>query len=344
MARNFAALFCTILLVTSAQLGRTQAPASPVLTPDKAHLGQTLNGLDGPGFAIASGDEVLVAACEEGAIHLWKKDVWMGVRNGEKTPNVLHGHEGPVIALAIYGDSLASAGADGKVLLWETSSAKIRHTLTNSGIARGLAFSPDGSLLATGGEKNVVELWDVATAKSQGFLEGHTDWINALAFSPDAKQLATGSHDGTVRLWDLATRKQTLSIAATPLPPANMPPPPTNHVLALGFAPDGKQITFGGADGQIHFANVADGKLAKSLPGHTSSVTGLVFHHGGKLLASASKDRTVRLWDATSGQPLKTLEGHAAWVQGVTFLDQGMRLASASADKTVKVWDLTANK
>ncbi|MFL5242785.1 MAG: WD40 repeat domain-containing protein [Gemmataceae bacterium] len=344
MTRILAAIVCGIVLVVVRPTSRAQAPASPVLAPDKAHLSQTLNGLDGPGFAIACGEEIVAAGCEEGAIHLWKKDVWMGVRSGEKTTNVLHGHEGPVLALAVYGDTLASAGADGKVLLWDLYSAKITHALGNSGIVRGLAFSPDGSLLATGGEKNIVEIWDVATGKSQGFLEGHTDWINALAFSPDAKQLATGSHDGTVRLWDLATRKQAASIAATTPTPGNMPPLPTNHVLALAFTPDGKQIAFGGTDGQVHLANVADGKLAKSLPGHTSSITALVFHPGGKFLISASKDRTVRLWDATSGQALKTLEGHAAWVQGAALLDQGTRLASVSADKTVKIWDLTASK
>ena len=87
---------------------------------------------------------------------------------------------------------------------------------------------------------------------------------------------------------------------------------------------------------------MADGKLARSVPGHTGSVTGLAFHPSGTVLASCSKDRTVRLWNPANGQSLtpKPLEGHTAWVQGVVFVAQGTRLASIGADRTVRIWNL----
>jgi len=321
-------------------------PAPPAIAPATARLDQTLGGLDGPGFAVVYREDgdLVFAACEHGTIQYWAKDVWMGVRTGEKTPHVLNGHEGPVIALARgAGTMLASAGADGKVLIWDVAEGKPKQTITPGGTIRVLAFSPEGTFLAGGGDESVVYLWEAATGKQKAKLEGHTDWVWSLSFSSDGKQLASGGSDGTVHLWDVPNAKKQLSFSSSPPPAPNTPPRTAlNTVLSLAYSTDGKLIALGGTDAQIHLVNSTDGKIARSLPGHTSSVTGLAFHAGGKMLASCSKDRTVRLWDPAGGQALKTLEGHTAWVQGVTFLAQGNRLASVSADRTVRIWDLTA--
>jgi WD40 repeat protein len=337
----------TVLAVAAFAVGQQPAPpAAPAIAPATAKLDQTLAGLDGPGFAIAHRDEgdLLFASCEHGSIRYWAKDVWMGVRTGEKTPHILKGHEGPVVALARgAGATLASAGADGKVILWDVAEGKARQTITPGGVIRTLAISPDGTLLAGAGDESVVYLWESADGKQKAKIEGHTDWVWSLAFTPDGKQLASGGSDGTVFLWDVPNAKKQLSFSSSPAPPPNTPPAKTvNTVYSLAYSPDGKQIALGGSDMQIHLVNPADGKIAKSLPGHTSSVTGLAYHAGGKVLASCSKDRTVRLWDPAAGQVLKSLEGHTAWVQGITFLAQGTRLASVSADQTVRIWDLAA--
>src|SRR5215475_10272117 len=119
MARVIAGTTVSIFLLAVVDQGRSQSTNAPVFAPDKARLDQTLIGLDGPGSSIAAAGEFLVAGCEEGTIQVWKKDVWMGVRNGGKAPVVLRGHHGPVLALALHGTKLASAGADGKVVFWD---------------------------------------------------------------------------------------------------------------------------------------------------------------------------------------------------------------------------------
>jgi WD40 repeat protein len=66
-----------------------------------------------------------------------------------------------------------------------------------------LAFSPDGSLLATASQDTTGRLWNVATHNTTAVLTGHTVQVSSVAFSPDGKTLASGDWDGTVQLWNL---------------------------------------------------------------------------------------------------------------------------------------------
>jgi WD40 repeat protein len=344
-----AAGFAAALLIASAQAQPQPAKPSafPPVNPAQAHLDETVGGLEGPGLAVAvkeSGD-LLAAAGERGCIQLWGKDVSMGIRCADGTPNVLQAHDGPVTALAWNGGPvLASAGVDKKIVLWDVAGGKALQTLTAAAVVRALVMSPDGKTLASAGDDDAVQLWDVATAKPSTKLTGHTDWVLALAFSPDGRALASGGCDNTVKVWDVATGKKLLEVSARAAAQPKQPPPEAATVMSLAFSPDGKTLAVGGSDTLIHLFNVADGKLLRSLSGHTSSVKALTFHPGGALLVSGGKDRTVRLWNPTNGQALKTLEGHTAWVEGLALFAQGTRLVSVGADQTLRLWDLSEPK
>ena len=66
----------------------------------------------------------------------------------------------------------------------------------------GVAFSPDGRLLATASGDQTARLWDPATGDCLRTLTGHDGWVYGVAFSPDGRLLATASYDRTARLWD----------------------------------------------------------------------------------------------------------------------------------------------
>jgi WD40 repeat protein len=77
---------------------------------------------------------------------------------------------------------------------------------------RDVAYSPDGSLIATASGDGTAILWDAATGSRILTLIGHSSGIFSLAFSPDGKLLATGSEDNTARIWDVQTGKEILTL------------------------------------------------------------------------------------------------------------------------------------
>jgi len=66
-----------------------------------------------------------------------------------------------------------------------------------------IAFSPDGTMLATGDSWYRLQWWRVADGVLLRDVVGHEDTVESVAFSPDGKILASGSLDGTVKLWQV---------------------------------------------------------------------------------------------------------------------------------------------
>jgi WD40 repeat protein len=106
----------------------------------------------------------------------------------------------------------------------------------------GLAFSPDGKILAAAGTDRTIRLWDLATHMLIGPpLIGHRDRVVSIAFSPDGSMLASGSWDSTVRLWDVATGQ--------PIGPALASH--SDRVNSVAFSPNGNIVASGSADTTI---------------------------------------------------------------------------------------------
>jgi len=105
-----------------------------------------------------------------------------------------------------------------------------------------IAFSPDGSLLASGEVDKKVRLWDSSNGKQVALLEGHTKQVAAVAFSPDGKTLYSGGYDRTIRLWDVATGKQ--KEVQGPDPAKGQLGPNIDNMVAF-FAPDTSVLVSG---------------------------------------------------------------------------------------------------
>ena len=83
-------------------------------------------------------------------------------------------------------------------------------------LVTGVAFSPDGTRLATASSDGTARIWDTADGTTRLALQGHSDWVTGVAFSPDGTQLATASDDGTARIWDTRTGHLLATLVALP--------------------------------------------------------------------------------------------------------------------------------
>ena len=77
----------------------------------------------------------------------------------------------------------------------------------HSATVNAIAFSPDGTMMATGGDDRTVIMWETVSGKSRRTLKGHDLTVTSLAFSPDGDLLAVGSGNASVILWDARTGK-----------------------------------------------------------------------------------------------------------------------------------------
>jgi WD40 repeat protein len=123
------------------------------------------------------------------------------------------------------------------VQVWDLTTSRLLLGLTGHKInVASVAFSPNGSVLATSGHDNVIRLWDATTGQGLFVLKGHITSVVALAFAWDGKTLASGGTDGTVKLWHVQTGQELSSQRIFPGQVSRLTFSPTGNALAVGFS------------------------------------------------------------------------------------------------------------
>ena len=247
-------------------------------------------------------------------------------------------HRDMIYSLAFSPDGTRLAsGSYREVKIWQRVQEAPKWQFAKAGVIDAVATSPDGLWLATGGQDGKVRLWDLHKGKAGVVLSGHEGSVVAVQFSPDGTKLASVATNKSLIVWDVAQGK-VLTRAETP-----------SLMNAVAWNREGTAVVTGGEDKIIRVWSLPKNPkeplaMTKEIKGHTGAITSLaMLPNGTAEIASGSADGSVRLWDLNKGEMVKQIDQGAA-VNAVAVRADGKRLASAGANKVTRLWNLEDGK
>jgi len=352
--------------------------------PVSGNILQTLEGHNGTvrKFSCSPDGKLVLTGSDDRTARLW--DVQSGqelnrFRDQAWVTSVALSNDGQKV-LTLNGD-----GAGNTVRIWAVQPKSELPNLPNHGSGiNGVAFSPDGRLLATGDSAGVIHLWDAHGGKLIRELATE-DVINyGLQFSPDGYYLASGQwNSGVVQLWDVQTGQEVRRFTSESIGGLNelafspdgrflfggggvfLEPSEANAYLwdtqtgdiiltipltesgsfyGVDYSPDGKYLLTAHTDGVARLWDAATGKLVREYDPHQESLVSAKFSTDGKMILTAGDGGKARLWDVKTGQQIRQLVGHTDIISHMAFSPNGLYAATASFDGTVRLWEVSSGK
>jgi len=250
----------------------------------------------------------------------------------------------PAAALAWTRDGkyLASGGNDRIARVWDPDTRSETEgkpaellelaRLPHGDTLRGVSWSPDGRLLATGGgNDHFVRVWDARAGEGRLALGGT---IQAEAVSADGRLIASASGDGreyTVRSWEWDGERGSELFQVKQ----------RDRVQALALSSDARLLAAGTADGQVLVLDARTGQERFRLD-HGGPVKAIAWSPDGQRLVTAGDhSKPILVWDLATRRPMGTSMHHDPRVWDVAWSPDGRSIASGGDDPHVWVWDAT---
>lgn len=246
---------------------------------------------------------------------------------------------------------MASVSTDGTCLLWDLSTNSVlkEYKHDSDSPIRICQFSADGTLLATAGDDELINLWDITSTSNRPVktLTGHSASIVALRFFSNL--LVSGSFYGDLKLWVVDSsftghiyfEREAHDLGVTcidVLSPESIESHHHHHPPYL--------IASGGNDNLVkiwHCSSASASKqhltLVRTLKRHSCAIMCVSF--GVKqYLASGSGDKSIVIWNYETGHLAHQFNAHARYVTCCSFSIDGQYLASGSNDRFVNLWKI----
>jgi WD40 repeat protein/serine/threonine protein kinase len=243
----------------------------------------------GPG-----GGKTLFWGSNDGKVEGWD------IENSEQR-FVLYTSKRPLTCIAVSRatNTLAvGSGKDGGIVeTWGIGDQKAKRLHQYDLSPTSLAFSSEGSVLASGTWSGATYVWDAVTGEQKHILGRHRTWEqenSVVAFSGDGRIAATGATDGSVRLWEVDTEKEQRILEGH-----------ASWVTSVAISPDGKMLASGSVDKTVKLWDVDTGQNRATLKGHLGAVSCVAFSPDNTVLVSGSDDGTIRLWRAAREEDVR---------------------------------------
>jgi WD40 repeat protein/serine/threonine protein kinase len=292
-----------------------------------------------PAVAFSPDGRRLASGGEDATIRLWDPATGREVIT-------LRDHKGCVNSLAFGPDGwrLASAAygnLDNTVRIWNATPIEdagpdpIRIFTGHTQDVQCLAFSPDGSLLASGGPDRTVRVRNADMGQVIHVLrDRQLQEINSVAFSPDGQHLAATSEIGIVAVWNVRSGQKAWG---------GIRKISDYDLGGIIYSPDGKSLAIADGGKAVHILDATTGENRKTLKGNIGAVSAVAYRSDGRRLAAVSATQQVLVWDTKTWR-FQILKGHETSLNSVDYRPDGQFLASAGDDGEVVLWEATGDQ
>ncbi|MCL2805524.1 MAG: caspase family protein [Treponema sp.] len=277
----------------------------------------------------------LVSGSSSGKVNIWNAQT--GVL--ERSLN----HVGHIYSVAISPDGkiiAAGAGAQNNQLkIWNADTGVELYSLSYSPIAahgnlnfvQGLAFHPNGVLLAAASSDKAIRIWDVTTGRQTASLSGHAVGVADLAFNRDGSVLVSCAQDLTARVWKLSGRNYRLHKTLNH----------QHYVQSVDVSPDGRFAVTGSLDGRVTYWNIETGQGTFWSMGALARAVSFS-PDGRSIIAGVEASKTIHLWDTDASGAMiykgnmKTLFGT---INSINYSAGGKRIIAGVDDGSVRIYN-----
>lgn len=242
------------------------------------------------------------------------------------------------------GRFIAIGDLDGGVELRHSPSLKTAAILSVPGeggvdnATGDVAFSPDGSLLASIDDYATITLWDIPSGKKVATLHGDKNQkdseYDSVAFSRDGKTLAYSSNT-TITVWDVRSRDKVATLVDPVGPTTDVN---QGWVASVVFTKDGRTLIASTTENKLHFWDISRRSITATVQAGKDGLYDLALSPDGKVVAADAGTEGVRLWDTGSRKEIETLTFTSQMIGSVAFSPDGKSLAASERGGAFQIW------